>query len=359
MTNKKDLPNNLKFSIYFIICVIMLFVILYVIILPRYLPIMILTLSTIIYPGILSLIEGILATIFYLENKMKKITRFSVLLIIIISIASTVYWSETLKEPLALDDILINIVFFSALSSAVYLIGTQGMSYFISMFKHKKIPKEPEIKNDILCYQYTGSHTPVVDTLRKINSRFFDYRIPKKPYNEDNSYEFTKIPGDDKYLLMFVDKRAYRHKDGTTFKRFFVLPLQLKDFLFFKIDKEKLTRMKNIYDEMLKYIFYKPLDDEYEAPISYLNEIAKPIQDRRMGLIREILNPKMIAFLIIAILGMAIWIYHETIINLLLSPGNTLLAMLIIGIIGIVVGGFMVGFYNKLKSSYLNWYSKK
>lgn len=221
MTKKKDLPNNLKFGIYFIICAIILFAILYIII-PPYYP-TILLLSIVIYPGILSVIEGILATIFYLENKAKKVTRFSFLFIIILLIANTVYWSETyMKGILAPGDNLFFIVFFSVTGSMVYLIGTQSTSHFVSALKQKKIPNIPEIENNILCYQYTGSRTPVIDTLRKINGRFFDYKIPKKPHDEDDSYEFTKIPANDKYLLMVFDRKVCRDKDGISFKRFFV-----------------------------------------------------------------------------------------------------------------------------------------
>lgn len=115
----------------------------------------------------------------------------------------------------------------------------------------------------------------------------------------------------------------------------------LKDFLFFKIDKEKLTRMKNIYDEMLKYTIYKPLDDEYEAPISYLKEIAKPIQDKKMGLIKEILNTKTIAFIVFAIIVIAILLCHETIVDILLSIDRNVL-------IGVVVGGIIVGLVLKV-----------
>ena len=300
-----------------------------------------------IYPLLIGIIEGTLATKYYIENKLRKVSIYVALYIILLSVFNILY-IQFYVEQSPIEILLLVLVFITLVSVVLYSVGTQFSSHFLSFIINKKPPSYVDVSSNTVYYDFGPDDiniNQIIDLARIVSIKIFDYKYEyKKNIIDENDTYFTvfrrDVPhklGDEDYLLLYIKKRS---------KELFFLPLKLRDFVIYKMDTSISGKIKNYMNVFFNKTNSSITANEREDLEFYLSKQTKS----KFSISKEWALPIVIFIIIVGLI--VIFIFNiNAIWNWLSSPEDTMFKAIILIIITAIVSnlGKIMKIFSKIK----------
>ncbi len=351
MTKFADLSNKQKFLSYFLCVSAIITVITYLLII-KFLPSSITVYTLLIYPVLLSVLEGMLGTYFYFPNRFKKVTLFILLFLAGITLFSMYFFENYVERSIYSIEVAVFVfaVFYSMVLMLNY-VGRQVSSVAASKFLKPYLPERKMIKKFAISYNVEKFKTmELTNTFAFLLTRLFNYSDEKK-HDEDNG-EFLNLlkkhNSDECVFLKFSSK----------YDKAFILPILLTDNIAYSCDEDKTGFIKSILSVLLKFKIDKISNEEADSILESFKKITQPISKDRLtqfkwSFIIIIVTLSLISF------ATAIVLYYQQLTDFLIN--------IIKGIgsepVNIAIGGilmlFFIGLYKKVFGIVKSKLSKK
>ena len=270
MAGKYNPSNFQKFLSYFLPISTIITVIMYLLII-QFLPASIVVYTMLIFPFILSTLEGVLGTYFYFPNRFKKVTFFILLFLVGLTIFSLYFYENYVERSIFSIEtaVLIFGIFYIAVSG-LYFLGRQLSSVFTSKLLKPYLPDGKMIKKLVISYNIENFETDeLISTFTCLFTQLFGYS-DEKGYIEDNG-EFLNLVtkyNSDKYVFI---------KFSSEYGKAFILPILLKDFIVYSCDEDETATIKSVLSVLLKFKHEEVSNEEVDSILGSFEKITQPV----------------------------------------------------------------------------------
>lgn len=280
------------------------------------------------FPTITSITESYLVSIYYIENKQKRVTNKMIIITGLVAIVIATYSLLISSPVLPLIIFLFVIGIAFLISIFIYFMIGFISPIFFSYFIKKKLPKNNKIKAFSVALRYTCEAEQAIHLVTSIIRTNLKYDYAKKSTNEPHIYfrlYHISIPG--KYLFIYIKKRA---------KEIYLVPLIQKDYTIFKMgDKNQGKIIKDIVGGFTGYTSIEIENDVVGEIEHYLKETTKPLLKGKKGFIKKLIFISVIVGIILLF-----WYSANKISNYISTREITIFDLIIVAIVsGLIVGG--------------------
>ena len=270
MTGKYNPSNFQKFLSYFLPISTIITVIMYLLII-QFLPASIVVYTMLIFPFILSTLEGVLGTYFYFPNRFKKVTFFILLFLAGLTIFSLYFYENYVERSIfSIETAVLIFGIFCFVVSGFYFLGRLLSSVVTSKFLKPYPPESKMIKKFVISYKSENFKTAeLITTFSCLLSQLFGYS-GEEEYIEDNGEILNLIKRYNSDKCVFI-------KLSSKYRKLFILPISLKDFIVYSCDKDATKSIKGVLSVLLKFKDEEVSDEEVDSILGSFEKITQPV----------------------------------------------------------------------------------